>query len=109
MLEQGALSGLKVVELTDRVSGQVAGSFCARLLGDAGADVVKVEPPEGDAYRRNGPYPAGVPDSDHSGLFLYLNSNKRGVRLDIESPEGRAAFSDLVSAADFLVLGQNSS
>ena len=108
MLEQSALSGLKVVELTDRVSGQVAGSFCARLLGDAGADVVKVEPPEGDAYRRNGPYPAGVPDLDHSGLFLYLNSNKRGVRLDIESPEGRAAFLDLVSTADFLVLGQNS-
>ena len=109
MLQEGALSGLKVVELTDRVSGQVAGSFCARLLGDAGADVVKVEPPEGDRFRKNGPYPGGIPDPDQSGLFLYLNSNKRGVSLDIEPPEGRAVFLDLVAAADFLVLGQNSS
>ena len=105
MVQVSALSGLKVVEL----AGQVAGSFCARLLGDAGADVVKVEPPEGDCHRRNGPYPGGVPDPEWSGLFLYLNSNKRGVSLDIESPGGRTAFLDLVAAADFLVLGQNSS
>ena len=109
MFQEGALSGLKVVELTDRISGQVAGSFCARLLGDAGANVIKVESPEGDPYRRSGPYPGGVPDPDWSGLFLYLNSNKRGVSLDIESPGGRAAFLDLVAAADFLVLGHNSS
>ena len=109
MLKEGALSGLKVVELTDQVSGQVAGSFCARLLGDAGADVVKVEPPHGDRYRRNGPYPGGVPDPEWSGLFLYLNSNKRGVSLDIESAGGWAAFLDLAAASDFLVLGQNSS
>ena len=105
MFQPGALSGLKVLELTD----QVAGCFCARLLGDAGADVVKVEPPEGDQYRRNGPYPGGVPDPDWSGLFLYLNSNKRRVSLDIEVPEGRAAFLDLAAAADFLVLGLGSS
>ncbi|MCI0846157.1 MAG: CoA transferase [Chloroflexi bacterium] len=105
MVPEGALSGLKVVELTD----QVAGSFCARLLGDAGADVVKVEPPDGDRYRRNGPFPGGVPDPEWSGLFLYLNSNKRGVSLDIGSTGGRAAFLDLAAAADFLVLGQNSS
>jgi len=105
MLQQGALAGLKVVEVTD----QVAGSFCARLLGDAGADVVKVEPLDGDRHRKNGPFPGGVPDSDWSGLYLYLNSNKRGVSLDIESPGGRAAFQDLVNTADFLVLGQNSS
>ena len=104
MFQAGALSGLKVVELTD----QVAGSFCARLLGDAGADVVKVEPPAGDRLRRNGPYPGGVPDPDWSGLFLYLNSNKRGLSLDIEAPEGRTAFLDLVAASDFLVVGQNS-
>ena len=56
MLQQGALSGLKVVELSD----QVAGSFCARLMGDAGADVVKVEPLDGDRYRRSGPFPVGL-------------------------------------------------
>ncbi len=105
MVAAGALSGLKVLELTD----QVAGSFCARLLGDAGADVVKVEPLEGDRYRWNGPYPGGVPDPDWSGLFLYLNSNKRGGSLEIGTTGGRAAFLDLAAAADFLVLGQNSS
>ena len=105
MLQPGALSGLKVVEFSD----QVAGSFCARLLGDAGADVVKVEPPQGDWCRRNGPYPGGAPDPESSGLFLYLNSNKRGVSLDIESHEHRAAFQDLVATADFLVVGDNSS
>ena len=109
MLREGALAGLKVLELTDQVSGQVAGSFCARLLGDAGADVVKVEPPQGDRYRRSGPYPGGVPDPDSSGMFLYLNSNKRGITLDTESPRGKAAFHDLVAASDFLILGQNSS
>mgnify|MGYP001182928951 FL=1 len=105
MLQQGALSGLKVVELSD----QVAGSFCARLMGDAGADVVKVEPPDGDRYRRSGPYPGGSTDPEWSGMFLYLNSNKRGVSLDIEAPGGRAVFLDLVAAADFLVVGENSS
>ena len=104
MLSEGALTGLKVVEFTD----QVAGSFCARLLGDAGADVVKVEPLNGDRYRRNGPYPGGVPDPEWSGLFLYLNSNKRGVTLDIESSKNRSAFLDLTSEADFLVVGQES-
>ena len=104
MVQQGALSGLKVVELSDHV----AGSFCARLMGDAGADVVKVEPPNGDRYRWSGPYPGGSPDPEWSGLFLYLNSNKRGVSLDIESLGGRAGLLDLVTAADFLVVGDNS-
>ena len=60
MLQEGALAGLTVVEL----SGQAAGSFCARLLGDAGVDVVKVEHPEGDRYPQNGPYPGDALDSE---------------------------------------------
>ena len=92
MLQEGALSALKVVELTDRVSGQVAGSFCARLLGDAGADVVKVESLEGDPYRRSGPYPGGTFDPDWSGLFLYLSSNKRGVSLISSRREAELLF-----------------
>ena len=60
-------------------------SFCARLLGDAGADVVKVEPPQGDRYRSHGPFPDGHPDPDWSGMFLYLNANKRGVGLDLQA------------------------
>ena len=96
-----ALAGVRVVEYTEMASA----SFCARLLGDAGADVVKVEPPEGDRYRSHGPFPDGHPDPDWSGMFLYLNANKRGVVLDRQDPSQNAAFNELVSRADILVVG----
>ena len=99
-----ALAGVKVVEYTDTVSA----SFCARLLGDAGADVVKVEPPGGDPLRRRGPFPDGHPDPDWSGMFLYLNANKRGMTLDLGEQGHRAAFDNLLSAADILVVGGQS-
>ena len=89
-------------------SETASASFCARLLGDAGADVVKVEPPEGDQYRRHGPFPDGEPDPDWSGMFLYLNANKRGVGLDFKNPPQREAFDELVSKADILVVGGQS-
>lgn len=99
-----ALSGVKVVEYTEMASA----SFCARLLGDAGADVVKVEPPVGDRYRRHGPFPDGHPDPDCSGMFLYLNANKRGVGLDLTALPHQAALNDLVAATDILVVGGQS-
>ena len=100
----GALAGVKVVECTELASA----SFCARLLGDAGADVVKVETPGGDRYRSHGPFPDGHPDPDWSGMFLYLNANKRGVVLDLEAPHPRAAFNELLAQADVLVVGGQS-
>lgn len=102
-----ALAGVKVVEYTEMASA----SFCARLLGDAGADVVKVEPPEGDRYRRHGPFPDSstgsgqAPDPNWSGMFLYLNANKRGVALDLREASQKAAFNELVAAADILIVG----
>ena len=84
-------------------------SFCARLLADAGADVVKVEPPEGDRYRHHGPFPDGHPDPDWSGMFLYLNANKRGVSLDLLNPEHKSALDGLVATTDILVAGGQSS
>ena len=99
-----ALAGVRVVEYTE----MAAASFCARLLGDAGADVVKVERPEGDCYRRHGPFPDGQPDPDWSGMFLYLNANKRGVGLDLQEPPQKAAFHELVDKADILVVGGQS-
>ena len=105
-----ALAGVRVVEYTEMASA----SFCARLLGDAGADVVKVESSEGDRYRRHGPFPdtsAGsgqAPDPNWSGMFLYLNANKRGVVLEREYPRQNAAFNELVGKADILVLGGQS-
>ena len=99
-----ALAGVRVLEYTEMASA----SFCARLLGDAGADVVKVEPPEGDRHRRHGPFPDGLPDPESSGMFLYLNSNKRGVALSLLEPPQKAAFDELVARADILVVGGQS-
>ena len=100
----GALTDVKVVEFTEMASA----SFCARLLGDAGADVVKVETPDGDLYRRHGPFPDGQTDPDWSGMFLYLNANKRGVGLDLQDPLQEAAFKELLAKADILVVGGQS-
>ncbi len=101
---QSALAGVRVLEYTETASA----SFCARLLGDAGADVVKVEPPVGDQHRRRGPFPDGQPDPDWSGMFLYLNANKRGGALDLGDSSQRKAFEELAATADILVVGGQS-
>ena len=105
--QPSALAGIRVLEFTEMASA----SFCARLLGDAGADVVKVEPPRGDRYRYHGPFPdpstgsGQAPDPNWSGMFLYLNANKRGMELDLLHPSHKVVFDDLVAAADILVVG----
>ena len=93
------LSTLKVVELCSLV----AGPYCGKLFADFGADVIKVEPPEGDEARSRGPYPGDTPDPERSGLFLYLNTNKRGVTLDLATSEGAGRFRELVAGADLLI------
>ena len=94
-----ALSDLRVVDL----SAGVAGPFCSKMFADFGADVIKVEPPTGDDSRLLGPFPENRPNPDSSGMFIYLNRNKRGVTLDIESERGRALAADLFAEADVLV------
>ena len=84
MLREGALAGLKVLELTDRVSGQVAGSFCARLLGDAGADVVKVESPQGDHYRKSGQIIYGHGCSSVALLVSHCQMVDDGVFIEVD-------------------------
>ena len=79
----------------------MASAYAARLMGDAGADVVKVEPPAGDAARRRGPFPGGVPDPERSGMFLALNLNKRGITLDPSTD--RDGLDRLLAWADVLV------
>jgi len=98
----GALAGLRVIELGERVSAP----YCAKLFADFGADVVKVEPPAGDASRGWGPFPGDVPDPEKSGLFFFLNTNKRSVRLDVTTTAGRERFLQLVAGADVLVENQ---
>ncbi len=96
----GALSGLSVVEL----GSMVAAPYCGKLLADLGADLVKVETPGfGDPARRRGPFPDDVPHLERSALFLYLNTSKRGVTLDLGAEPGRHIFRDLVQGADVLI------
>ncbi len=94
------LDGIKVLEL----GGGKAAAFCARLLADYGADVVKVESPgHGDAMRSQGPFVGDVPHIEKSVPFLYLNTNKRAVTLDIESPTGSRVLKKLAQWADVVV------
>ena len=80
----GALAGWRVLELADRL----AAAFCAKVLGDLGADVVKVEPPEGHASRRWAPRRADAAPDEPGGRFLYLNTGKASVIVG-DGPSGR--------------------
>jgi crotonobetainyl-CoA:carnitine CoA-transferase CaiB-like acyl-CoA transferase len=95
----GPLSGLSVVELGEGT----AGPFAAKLLGDFGAEVVKIEIGEGDGSRRRGPFPDGRYDPNASGLFQYLNANKFGIKLDLARKSDRQSLSKLVARADVFV------
>jgi crotonobetainyl-CoA:carnitine CoA-transferase CaiB-like acyl-CoA transferase len=93
---QAALERLRVID----ASQVMAGPYCAMLLADLGADVVKVEPPGGDPGRRQPPFPTG----GEVGLpFLYRNANKRGAALDLHDPDGWHRFLRLCERADLLV------
>ena len=98
-MPESALEGIRVVDL----SQGIAGPYCTKLLADLGADVIKVEPPEGDYARRLGPFPGDVPDHDKGGLFLHLNTNKKSVTLDLETQSGRVVLRKLLANADVLV------
>jgi crotonobetainyl-CoA:carnitine CoA-transferase CaiB-like acyl-CoA transferase len=99
-MPEGALEGIRVVELGQGVSA----AFCAKLFGDYGADIVKIEPPGGgDLTRRWGPFPGDRPHPEKSGLFFFLNTNKRAVTLDAGTPDGREILLKLLRQADVLV------
>ena len=95
----GALAGLRVIDLT-RVLG---GPYCTMILSDHGADVIKVEPPQGDETRDWGPpfqdHPDGTRDASY---FLGVNRNKRSIGLDLSRPEGREVLLRLLDGADIL-------
>ena len=96
------LDGLRVLDM----GPGVAPSFCAKLLADYGADVVKVESPgEGDPARRMGPFVGDDTHPEKSIPYLYLNTGKRGVTLDYSGESGRALLSRLLDEADVLVGG----
>ena len=81
----------------------VSAPFCAKLLAELGADVIKIEPPDGDPARRCGPYPEGVPHPERSGLFLFVNQGKRGITLDTARGNGIDSLHGLLETADVFV------
>ena len=99
MPEQG-LSHLKVLELCNLVSGP----YCTKLLADLHAEVIKIEPPSvGDEARRRGPFLKDIPHPERSGLYLYLNTNKLGITLDVRTSAGRGILRELIEQTDILV------
>jgi len=93
-----ALGGRRVLELADE-----KGVYCGKLLADMGADVIKVERPGGDATRQIPPFVRDEPDPDGSLFFLYTNTSKRGVTLDLGRAEGQDLFRRLARTANLVV------
>ena len=93
-MARGPLSGVRVIDVTAVLMGPSA----TQMLGDLGADVIKVESPQGDSTRKIGP----MGDKKLGPLFLNLNRNKRSVVLDLKQPQGRAALIELAEGADVL-------
>ncbi len=95
------LAGTSVLDL----GRWYAAPLAARLLGDFGAEVIRVEPPEGDPTRAEGPFPPGFEGHpDHSGVYHYFNGGKLGVTLDVASERGRGLLGDLIARADVVVV-----
>ncbi|MFM0234101.1 CaiB/BaiF CoA transferase family protein [Paraburkholderia sediminicola] len=91
----GPLSGMRIIDLTTVIMGP----YGTRILADMGADVIKIEGPEGDSFRTYGPFvSAGM-----GGAILNLHRNKRSLGLDLKDPGGRMAFERLIAQADALV------
>ncbi|MGE4607698.1 MAG: CoA transferase, partial [Myxococcota bacterium] len=92
------LTPYRVLDLTDH-RGELAGM----ILGDLGADVIRVEPPEGSEARRRGPMLASGPQTERSLQFRAYNRNKRSIALDLRTDAGRATFLELAAGADFIL------
>ena len=94
------MGGLKVLE----ISSMVSAPFCGKLLASLGADVIKIEPPKtGDPSRRRGPFPGDVPHLERSGMFLYLNTGKQSITLDLDDQQGREILWELTGKVDVLI------
>ena len=96
--EQALLQGYRVLDLTDE-----KGLLCGKILGDLGADVIKIERPGGDPARNIGPFYKDIPDPQKSLFWFFTNLNKRGITLNLETADGREIFKRLVKTTHFLI------
>ncbi|MDY6833640.1 MAG: CoA transferase [Chloroflexota bacterium] len=92
------MSPYRVLDLADE-----KGAFCAKLLGDFGADVIKVEQPGGDRSRNRGPFFHDIPHPERSLSWFACNTNKRSITLNLEETQGQELFKRLVASTDFIV------
>jgi len=92
------LGAYRVLDLTDE-----KGFLCGRILGDLGADVIKIEKSGGDTSRNIGPFYQNIPDPSKSLYWFVYNASKRGVTLDLETSDGQDIFRRLVKTADFVI------
>jgi crotonobetainyl-CoA:carnitine CoA-transferase CaiB-like acyl-CoA transferase len=95
----GALGDVNVLDLTH----YIAGPYCTKLFADYGPDVIKIEPPGGEGGRRLAPFVGDDPHPEKSGLFCFLNTNKRGLTLNLAGDSGREVFLALLEGADLVV------
>lgn len=94
-----ALKHFRIIELAEGVGGE----YCGKLLSDFGAEVIKIERPNGSPTRHLGPFQGDDPHPERSGLFAYLNTNKSSVILDLATPTGREALAKLLAHADAVI------
>src|ERR1700742_5327122 len=91
----GPLAGVRIIDLT----AMVMGPYCTQIMADMGADVIKVEPPQGDNTR----YISVGPAPGMSGVFVNVNRGKRGIVLDLRSEAGQTAMRALIESADVFI------
>jgi len=92
------LSGYRVIDLCNE-----KGALCGKILGDMGADVIKIESPGGDPSRNLGPFYGDTPHRERSLFWFAFNNNKRGITLNLETTEGKGIFRQLVKTADLVL------
>ena len=95
---EGFLEGYRILDLTD-----AKGHLCGRILGDMGADVIKIEPPGGDPVRNRGPFYHDEPHPERDLNWFFANANKRGITLDLKTIDGLEIFKRLVGGAEVII------
>ena len=95
--DESFLSPYRVLDLTDE-----KGYMCGKILGGLGAEVIKIDPPEGDQGRNMGPFIGDKPGADNSLPWIAFNVNKKSITLDLETGEGKNIFSRLGSGLLFM-------